>query len=157
MEVLLTIGEDGVLENAEFDDTAGLNVDPDFEDIVDIIHRTEVVIPGSVTKIGERAFFDKRWLLGVTIPRTVTSIGDEAFSDCYYMESITIPESVTVIGSRAFAYCEGLADVTIMNETAVIADDAFFGCGQDMTIHAKPRSYAEKYAAENSFRYEPSV
>ena len=154
MEVLLTIGENGVLENAEFDDTAGLDVNPDFEDIVDIIHRTEVVIPSGVKQIGKRAFFDKRWFLGGTIPGTVTSIGDEAFSDCYYMESITMPESVAVIGSRAFAYCEGLTDVTIMNETAVIANDAFFGCGQDMSIHAKPGSSAEKYAAENSFRFK---
>ena len=154
MEVLLTIGEDGVLKNAEFDDTAGLDVDPGFEDIVDIIQRTEVIIPNSVTKIGERAFFDKRWLLGVTIPGTVTSIGDEAFSDCYYMESITMPESVAVIGSRAFAYCEGLVSVTVMNETAEIAADAFFGCGQDLIIFAKPGSSAEKYAAENSFGAE---
>ena len=60
MDVLLTINENGELENAEFDDLAGLEVDPDFEDIVDISHKTAIVIPDCVTRIGDRAFYDKR-------------------------------------------------------------------------------------------------
>ena len=155
MEPKLTIGENGVLENVEFDDIAGLDVDPDFEDIVDVIHKTAVIIPSGVKQIGKRAFYDKRWLNGVKIPDTIAIIGDEAFSDCYYIESITMPKSVAVIGSRAFAYCEGLTSVTVMNETAVIADDAFLGCEQGMTMHAKAGASTEKYAAENSFRFEP--
>ena len=155
MDVLFTISEDGVLESVEFDDTAGLDVEPDFEDIVDVIHKTAVIIPDGVTRIGERAFFDKRWLTGVTIPDSVTGIGEYAFSDCYYMEYITIPQSVTVIGSGAFIYCEGLTGVTILNESAVIAGDAFAGCGEELTIHAKTGSSAEKYAVGNSLRFEP--
>jgi len=129
-KVIFTISESGVLENVDFDDTAGLDVDPDFEEITDVIHKTSVVIPDNVTSIGDRAFYDKRWLIGVIIPNSVTSIGDEAFSDCYYLENITIPASVTVIGSRAFCYCEGLTSVTVINEkiNINITDDAFFGC-----------------------------
>ena len=155
MDVLLTVNEYGVLENAEFDDIAGLDVEPDFEDVVDIIHRTTVVIPCSVTRIGDRAFHDKRWLLGAIIPSSVTSIGNDAFSDCYYMESVTIPGSVAIIGSRAFRYCEGLASVVIMNETTLIAGDAFFGCSEALTIRARKGSSAERHAAENALRFEP--
>ena len=154
MEVILTINDSGVLENAEFDDTAGLDVESDFEEIVDYIHRTEVVIPNRVTRIGDRAFYDKRWLTGIIIPDSVTSIGEDAFSDCYYMESVTIPKSVVAIGNRAFAYCEALVCVTIMNETVEIAQDAFFGCTKNLTIRAKTGSSAEKYAGENSFRFK---
>jgi len=153
MEVLLTINENGVLVNAEFDDIAGLDVDPDFEDIVDIIHKTEVVIPSYVTRIGERAFFDKRWLTGVIISNSVTSIGENAFSDCYYMESITIPKNVTIIDSGAFRYCEGLKSVVIKNETIEIANDAFFGCEKNLTIYAKTGSSAEKFAINHSIRF----
>ena len=93
----LTISEKGILENAEFNDIEGIDVDPAFEDIVDVIHRRAADIPVGVVRIGERAFYDKRWLTGVAIPETVTSIGAEAFSDCYYMESLTLPKSVAVI------------------------------------------------------------
>ena len=154
MEVVLTISENGVLENAEFDDIVGLDIDPDFEEIVDYIHRTTVDIPSGVTRIGDRAFCDKRWLTGVTISDSVTSIGDSAFSDCYYMENITIPDGVTLIGSKAFAYCEGLTSVTIMNESALISSDAFYGCGEGLVIRAKAGSSSEKYATENFFGFE---
>jgi len=154
LDVSLIINENGVLESAEFDDTADLDIDTGFEEIVDYIHKTQVHIPSGVTRIGELAFNDKRWLLGVSIPGTVTSIGDNAFSDCYYMESITIPDSVEDIGNRTFAYCEALRNVILLGETTSIANDAFFGCGKELTIRAKKGSFAERYAAENAIRFE---
>lgn len=37
---------------------------------------------GSVTSIGDRAFFNCSSLTSITIPNTITSIGDYAFSNC---------------------------------------------------------------------------
>ncbi len=39
------------------------------------------------------------------IPGSVTSIGDYAFFNCTGLTSVTIPDSVTSIGEGAFAYC----------------------------------------------------
>ena len=39
------------------------------------------------------------------IPGTVTSIGDKAFYRCHSLTNINIPNSVTIIGNEAFAYC----------------------------------------------------
>ena len=39
------------------------------------------------------------------IPGTVTSIGDKAFYRCHSLTNINIPNSVTSIGNEAFAYC----------------------------------------------------
>ena len=38
----------------------------------------------------------------VVIPESVTSIGDEVFRGCESLTSVIIPDSVTSIGDRAF-------------------------------------------------------
>ena len=42
---------------------------------------------------------------------SVTSIGDYAFYDCGGLTSITIPDSVTSIGRSAFEDCSGLTSI----------------------------------------------
>ena len=42
----------------------------------------DVVIPDSVTSIGDRAFYDCHRLTSINIPDSVTSIGKEAVSNC---------------------------------------------------------------------------
>ena len=89
---------------------------------------TSVTIPNSVTSIGERAFRECSGLISVTIGNSVTSIGDCAFYDCSGLTSITIPNSVTSIGNNAFSYCSGLTSVTIPNSVTSIGGGAFSDC-----------------------------
>ena len=63
------------------------------------------IIPNSVTKIGDGAFYCCDSLQSVTIPNSVTSIGKHAFNSCKSLQSITIPNSVTKIGVGAFDLC----------------------------------------------------
>ena len=49
----------------------------------------------------------------VVIPNSVTSIGNEAFSYCPNLQSISIPDSVTSIGSEAFSGCKNLRKVEL--------------------------------------------
>ena len=69
---------------------------------------TDLVIPNSVTEIGDYAFCGCSGLTSVTIPNSVTSIGNSAFADCSGLTSVNIPNSVTSIGSCAFLGCSGL-------------------------------------------------
>ena len=71
------------------------------------------VIPadGSVTSIGDYAFYRCGSLTSITIPDSVTSIGDYAFYRCGSLTSITIPDSVTSIGDYAFYRCGSLTTV----------------------------------------------
>ena len=89
---------------------------------------TDLVIPNSVTSIGERAFYNCSGLTSVTIPNSVTSIGSEAFEGCSGLASITIPNSVTSIGEHAFDRCSGLTSITIPNSVTSIGEYAFERC-----------------------------
>ncbi len=89
---------------------------------------TSVTIPNSVTTISESAFFQCNGLTSVTIPNSVTTIGKYTFSGCGGLTSVTIPSSVTAIGKSAFSYCNGLTSVTIPNSVTTIGDWAFSYC-----------------------------
>ena len=89
---------------------------------------TDLVIPNSVTSIGDYAFSDCYSLKSIEIPNIVTSIGYTAFQNCTGLTSVTIGNSVTSIGNYAFSYCIGLTSVTIGNSVTRIGDRAFWGC-----------------------------
>jgi len=88
----------------------------------------KLIIPSSVTAIGDYAFYDRTGLTSVTIPDSVTTIGDGAFSGCDGLTSVTIPDSVTTIGESAFSYCTSLTSVTIPDSVTTIGVYAFQNC-----------------------------
>ena len=90
---------------------------------------TDLVIPDSVTSIGEHAFEYCSGLTSVTIPDSVRSIGEDAFLGCSGLTSVMIPDSVTSIGDSAFYGCSGLTSVTIGNGVTSIGHLAFYECG----------------------------
>jgi hypothetical protein len=76
---------------------------------------TNIVIPSSVTSIGDLTFRMCSNLASVEIPEGVTSIGSGAFWGCILIESIKIPASVTTIGngSSIVTYCPSLKSIVV--------------------------------------------
>ncbi len=89
---------------------------------------TSVTIGNGVASIGYFAFYGCTGLTSITIPDSVTSIGSWAFFHCTELTSITIPDSVTSIGEYAFSECTGLTSITIPDSVTSIGNQAFTSC-----------------------------
>ena len=78
------------------------------------------VVPadGSVTSIGEFAFFWCIKLANITLPDTVTRIEQYAFYECSSLTNIVLPSSVTFIGDFAFDGCKSLTTIDFDGKTA---------------------------------------
>ena len=75
-------------------------------------------------------------------------------------EDVVIPNKiddkpVKTIDDGAFKDNDGIKDITIPDSVENIADDAFDGHGDDLTIHGKPGSEAEKFADDNDIPFVP--
>lgn len=75
----------------------------------------EVILPDTVTVIGDRAFKDCRMLQKVKLPKGLRTLGKELFWYCVSLSSIDIPESVEEIdiSSCPFNKCESLKEVSM--------------------------------------------
>ena len=120
------------------------SVNYDFFNITDnvIIGLTElgheqsiIVIPASVTSIGDRAFRAAS-LTTITFEQgsQLTSIGRDAFWDATNLTSITIPASVTSIGDGAFLNATSLTTVTFEQGSQLTSiEEAVFANARRLT------------------------
>ena len=87
-----------------------------------------LIIPNSVTTIGNYAFYGCSGFASVVIGNAVTTIGNYAFHGCYGFATVTFGNSVTTIGDSAFGNCSSLTTVVIPDSVVSLGSDAFYGC-----------------------------
>lgn len=109
----------------------------------------KIVMPSSLLKVGERAFFKCKLLEKVIFSEGLQSIGKSAFMSCAVLESVNFPASLEKIDDRAFYktvikefvapeslkslgvssfYGTALTKVSINEKTEKIGESAFGGC-----------------------------
>ncbi len=89
---------------------------------------TKVVLPETVTSLGEEAFYDCVKLESVNIPQGITAISVGCFNGCNSLTSIIIPDSVNEIGEYAFSGCKKISSIEIPDGVERIEESTFGGC-----------------------------
>jgi len=93
---------------------------------------TEIVIPNTVTYIGEYAF------CGISLQKVTfggkgfssVTVGDNAFAECKKLSDVVFEQGsqIAVIGEKCFSGCLALKKFTITSSVTSIRDNAFENC-----------------------------
>ena len=114
---------------------------------------TELILPDSLTFIGEQAFSGCKALSSIDFGKGLSQIGDSArnkfvFSDCHELKKLHIPSNIKSIGSSAFSNCSSLQEIIFDEGVEMIDESAFSWCESAKTI-AFPESL--RYVYQNAF------
>ncbi len=96
-----------------------------------------VVIAGSVTSIGERAFMGFSALEDVVIPDSVTSYGTNAFHSCTSLSTLNIGKNVSSIGQIGIYLDTAMTVLTIdaQNDSYAVIDNWLYELNDDGTAY----------------------
>lgn len=90
----------------------------------------KVILPSSVTSIGEMAFWGCSNLQSVTFSSEIESLtlGKGVFSECTQLASLEIPECVNAIPESMCEGCTSLSSIKLPESYAYIGKAAFWKC-----------------------------
>jgi hypothetical protein len=87
---------------------------------------TSIILPNSITSIGNNAFSDCSALTSIIIPNLVISIGGNAFSSCKSLTELTFPKSILRLGDLVLSGCTGILKLSVKNPIPLIASTKIF-------------------------------
>lgn len=87
-----------------------------------------VIVPDTVTTIGEGAFESCKNLESIVLSKRLQEIYREAFHNCTKLKSIVLPNTMKKIGISAFEGCHSLSSVTLGTSLREIGIWAFNDC-----------------------------
>lgn len=85
----------------------------------------DLVLPESLTEIGDSAFYRCERLNKIIIPEKVKRIGDSAFSYCDNLQFLCLPQGLSEIGASAFSNCD-LKNIIIPQSVSKIDGSIFY-------------------------------
>ena len=87
-----------------------------------------VYIPDSVYYVGGWCFYGCTSLTSVTIPKSCTRLGDAAFEGCHSLSTVVFHDNINYIGPATFRDCYSLTSITLPDSVIEIADFVFANC-----------------------------
>lgn len=112
---------------------------------------SRVVLPSTLTEMGDYAFEYQRSLTDLTLPENMTEIPDYTFQECGGLTTVDLPDALQRIGYQAFGmsgltsvafpaslteiagsafHSAPLTEVTLPDNVTKLGDNAFASCGQ---------------------------
>ena len=96
----------------------------------------EIILPNSITSIGEYAFYECQKISLLNISDNVVSIGKVAFYNCINLSQLNsvevgtfnLPSSLTTIGDSAFYHCSKISNIFCGDKISQIGAAAFSDC-----------------------------
>ena len=112
-------------------------------------------IGGTVSTIGEAAFYDCDKMKNVTMSDSVTKIDDYAFSECDKLESISFSDSISYIAPYVFIRCGKLSKVDLPSALKTITFSTFNGCESLSTVNVDSKN--ENYCSVDGVVYSKDM
>ncbi|MBR5069272.1 MAG: C10 family peptidase [Bacteroidales bacterium] len=92
-----------------------------------------------VTSLDNNVFNGCTELLSVVLPATLTTIGEYSFADCTSLSALHLPAFVKAIGQGAFAGCKNLVDIQVdENNAKYSAHDGMLFSNEGKTLNTYP-------------------
>ena len=89
---------------------------------------SEYIVPNTVKRISEYAFYQCEGLIKVEVQAGVNKIGEYCFSECTNLKEAIVPEGIEILENGLFSYCTSLIRFKIPNSVTQINGTPFYRC-----------------------------
>ncbi len=113
---------------------------------------TSLILPSSITKIGDYSIYNGGTFTSIEMPNTITSIGMYGFYRCLNAQITSLPRSLKTIGQNAFSFCGKMNITAIPSSVTSIENYAFRTCSglTSLTFEGQPTSISNNAFQECS-------
>lgn len=113
---------------------------------------SSIVLPKTIRKIGDSAFYGQLKLRKVTMSDGLLSIGSSAFYNCGHLTSLELPTTIQMIGKGAFNDCNNLSSIVCNAvEPPSVMSGAFNGVAKDNFTVEVPAQSVTRYKTESGW------